>query len=113
MTAMGGGIAAKGGPCGALTGGAALLGSILGRDEPGEKDDPALWKACHVFYKRFESEIAEKYGGVNCMDIAGVDWGDREALKAYYKGDGVKTCIENTGKAASILGEVIEKYLKD
>lgn len=113
MTAMGGGIAGKGGPCGALTGGTALLGSILGRTGPGAKDDPMLWKACHVFYKRFDSEIADKHGGIDCKDIAGVDWGDREALKAFYTGDGVKTCIENTGKAAKILGEVIEKYFKD
>jgi len=48
MTAFGGGLVSSGGACGALAGGIALLGSVLGNDDPEKKDDPLLWKAgCH------------------------------------------------------------------
>lgn len=113
MTGMAGGIAACGGPCGALTGAIASLSSLLGRDEPEKKDDPLLWKACQEFYTRFEREATGKSGSVNCRDIAGVDWSDQEQARAYYKGEGVIQCINNTGKAARILGEVLEKYLDE
>ena len=113
MTSMAGGVAARGGPCGALTGGVAVLGSVLGRDKPEEKDDPLLWKACREFNNRFEGEVVEKWNSVNCRDITGVvDWSDREQARSYYKGEGVVQCTKNTGKAARILGEVLEKYLE-
>jgi len=111
MASMGGGIASTGGPCGAILGGVAFLGYLLGRDEPEKKDDPNMWKTCLKFYKRFEDEVAKEYGGINCRDIAGVDWSDREQAKAFFKGEGGAQCVRNTGKAALILGEVIEKYL--
>ena len=110
MTPMAGGIAARGGPCGALTGGQALLGSILGRDEPEAKDDPIMWKACFEFYSRFETEVVETEG-INCRDIAGVDWSDRDQARAFYKGEGAIRCANYTGKAAQILGEILEKYV--
>jgi C_GCAxxG_C_C family probable redox protein len=111
MTPMAGGMAASGGPCGALIGGQAFLGTVLGRDDPEAKDDPVMWKACFEFYKRFESEVIGTSGSIHCRDITGVDWSDREQARAFYKGDGAMRCANNTGKAAQILGEVIEKYL--
>jgi C_GCAxxG_C_C family probable redox protein len=113
MTAMAGGMAARGGPCGSLTGAIAFLGSLLGRDEPEEKDNPVLWKACQELYKRFESEVTEKWGSVNCRDITGVDWRDLEQARAFYKGEGLIQCADNTGKAARILGEMLEKYMNE
>ena len=110
MTPMAGGIAARGGPCGALTGGQALLGSVLGRDDPEAKDDPMMWKACAEFFSRFAKEVVEKEG-INCRDITGVDWSDRDQAKAFYKGEGAIRCADNTGKAAQILGEILEKYV--
>lgn len=110
MTAMAGGIAARGGPCGSIIGAVAFLGSVLGRDEPEKKDNPILWKASQEFYKRFEGEVSEKWGSVNCRDITGVDWRDLEQTRAFYKGEGLIQCADNTGKAARILGEVLEKY---
>jgi C_GCAxxG_C_C family probable redox protein len=111
MAPMGGGIASTGGPCGAVVGGIALLGSLLGRDEPENKDDPLMWKTSVILYKRFEKEVAQEYGGVNCFDIAGVDWKNPEQTKAFYTGEKRFECSRNTGKTARILGEVIEKYL--
>ena len=114
MTALGGGIVSSGGACGALTGGVALLGSVLGRDDPDKKDDPHLWEACREYYARFEREATNESGSVNCRDITGIDdWTDREQRRAFYKGEGIHKCRANTGKAARILGEVLEKYVKD
>ena len=111
MASMGGGVASSGGPCGALLGGVAFLGSVLGKEEPETKDNPVMWKSCFEFYKRFEDEVAVKWGSVNCRDITGVDWKKRDQVKNFYKGKGRITCAENTGKAAMILGEIMEKYL--
>ena len=114
MTAFGGGLVSSGGACGALAGGIALLGSVLGNDDPEKKDDPLVWKACREFYARFEREVTNESESVNCRDITGVDdWTDRGQRRAFYKGEGVVKCTRNTGKAARILGEVIEKYIKD
>jgi C_GCAxxG_C_C family probable redox protein len=114
MTAFGGGMVSSGGACGALSGGIALLGSVLGKDDPEKKDDPLMWKACREFYARFESEVTNESASVNCRDITGIDdWTDRGKRRAFYKGEGVVMCRGNTGKAARILGEVIEKYIKD
>jgi C_GCAxxG_C_C family probable redox protein len=110
MAPLGGGIAASGGPCGALTGGVAFLGRLFGKGKPEEADDRQMWKATAEYYRRFETEVAGQYGSVNCRDIARVDWRDREAVKAFYAGEGAQECARNTGKAARILGEVIEKY---
>lgn len=77
MTAIAGGVSASGGLCGALIGGLAFLGSVLGRGEPEKRDDPLLWKACHVFYIRFDQEVVGEYTSMNCRDISGVnDWRD-------------------------------------
>jgi C_GCAxxG_C_C family probable redox protein len=112
MTSISGGVAASGGMCGALVGGVAFLGSVLGRDEPEKKDDPVLWKACHMFYSRLEKETVAEHAGINCRDISGVtDWRDRDQQRAFYKGEGIIKCQKNVGKAARILCEVIEKYI--
>jgi C_GCAxxG_C_C family probable redox protein len=111
MASFGGGIASSGGPCGAMTGGIALLGSWLGKEHPEEKDSIFMWKASSEFYKRFQSEVASRWESVNCSDITGVNWRDKEQAKAFYKGQGRMVCAENTGKAGRLLGEVIQKYL--
>jgi C_GCAxxG_C_C family probable redox protein len=110
MASLGGGIASSGGPCGALTGGVAFVGRLFGKAKPEEQDDRRMWKAAAEFYGRFESEVAAEYESTNCRDIAQVNWRDRDAVKAFYTGEGARRCASNTGKAARILGEVIEKF---
>jgi hypothetical protein len=73
-----------------------------------------VWKACREFYARFEREVTNGVRSVNCRDITGMDdWTDRDKRRAFYKGVGVVKCRGNTGKAARILGEVLEKYLNE
>ena len=112
MASMGGGIASSGGPCGALIGAVAFFGSLMGKDEPEKRDDRLMWKISYEFYKRFENEVAGKWGSINCRDITGVDWRNRDQARAFRKREGRVQCANLTGKAARILGEVMEKYLK-
>lgn len=109
MAPMGGGVASSGGACGALTGGIALLGQLFGKAKPEESDDRRMWKAAVEYYRRFETEVAAPYGSVNCRDIAKVDWRNKDQVQAFYGGEGARTCAQNTGKAARILGEVLDK----
>ena len=47
---------------------------------------------------------------MNCRDIAGVDWKNREAINEYYSNpDGNrKICAKLVGEATFILGELLE-----
>jgi ABC-type multidrug transport system ATPase subunit len=62
------------------------------------------------FMQRFE-ELAEPFGGINCRDIAGVDWHDREAVREYYSSQDSnrKNCIQLVGEAAYALGVLLEE----
>ena len=108
--AFGGGIAASGSVCGTLLGGVAMISSLYSRGNLGEKEDPKVWVLSSQFLKQFE-ELTKPYGGLNCRDIAGVDWQNRKAVKKYYsdpKG-GRKICVKLVGDAAYALGEILEQ----
>ncbi len=114
QASMGGGIASTGGPCGAFTGGVVCIGRVFGRITPEDPDDRRMWKASYEFYKRFQQEIGKEAGGsVHCGDLARVDWKNREQVAAHYGGPGRARCAGFTGKAAAILGEVLEKYVTE
>ena len=51
-----------------------------GKDE--EKENPRMWALVREFLKRFRDEIGQ--GKIYCRDIAGVDWSDVNALKAFW-----------------------------
>jgi len=80
--AFGGGIAASGSVCGTLLGGVAMISSLYSRGNLGEKEDPRVWVLSSKFMKQFK-ELTKPYGGMNCSDIAGVDWKNREAVKKF------------------------------
>ena len=108
--AFGGGIASSGGACGILLGGVAMISSMYSRGSLDEKENPRLWGLSSKFLKKFE-ELTKSYGGMNCRDIAAVDWNDRIAVKNYYANpfSSRKTCIRLVGEAAYILGELLEQ----
>ena len=108
--AFGGGIAASGSVCGTLLGGVAMISSLYSRGNLGEKEDPKVWVLSSQFLKQFE-ELTKPYGGMNCRDIAGVDWQDRKAVKKYYSDPegGRKICVKLVGDAAYALGEILEQ----
>ena len=109
MGAYGGGIASSGSVCGILLGGVAAISSLYSRGNLDEKENPRLWSLSSKFLKKFE-ELAEPHGGVNCSDIAGIDWKDRDAVKDYYSNpeSNRRICTRLVGEAAHILGELLE-----
>ena len=108
--AFGGGIASSGSVCGILLGGVSLISSIYSRGNLDEKENPRIWALSSKFLKKFE-ELTESYGGMDCRDIAGVDWKNREAVKEYYSNpdSNRKICSRLVGEAAAILGELLEQ----
>jgi C_GCAxxG_C_C family probable redox protein len=108
--AFGGGIASSGSVCGILLGGIAMISSMYSRGNLDEKENPRIWALSSKFLKKFE-ELAEPYGGMDCRDIARVDWKNRDAVKEYYSNpeSNRRICIKLVGEAAYILGELLEQ----
>lgn len=108
--AYGGGIAASGNVCGTLLGGIAAISSVYSRGSLEEKEDPRMWAVSKKFIREFE-KLTESCGGINCCDIARVDWSDRDAVKEYYSDpeSSRKTCIKLVGDAACALGKILEE----
>jgi C_GCAxxG_C_C family probable redox protein len=108
--AFAGGIASSGNACGILLGGVAMISSIYSRGNLEERENPRMWAVSRKFMQRFE-ELAGPFGGINCRDIAGVDWRDRKAVREYYTSQesNRKNCIQLVGEAAYALGVLLEE----
>jgi hypothetical protein len=57
--------------CGALTGGACLLGLYAGRGTPQEEDDPRLIFMLDELVSWFRDGFGEQFGSLRCDDIVG------------------------------------------
>jgi len=55
--------------CGALTGGASLLGLYAGKGEAEQPDDPRLDFMIQDLVKWFKAEYSEQFGGIRCEEI--------------------------------------------
>ena len=110
LGSFGGGIASSGRVCGALVGGVALISSLYSRGNMEGKEDPRMWLLSRKLVKRFE-EITSEFGGVDCCNIAGTDWLDRDAVKAFYSNPDSRRChcIRVVGDTALALGEILDE----
>lgn len=110
MGSFGGGIASSGRVCGALLGGVAFISSLYSRSNLNEKEDPRMWVLSFKLNKKFE-ELTEPFGGVNCQDIARMNWKDREATKDFYGNPQSRRqyCVKLVGDTAYALGELLEQ----
>lgn len=70
---LAGGLGFTGELCGALTGGAALVGLYAGKGTPEQEEDPRLLFIIEDLVKWFKAEFAEQYGGIRCAEILGSD----------------------------------------
>jgi hypothetical protein len=61
--------------CGALTGGACLLGLYAGRGTPDDAEDPRLCIMVGELVEWFSEEYGRSFGGIRCDDILGEDPG--------------------------------------
>lgn len=73
ISALAGGVGHSGDICGALTGGACLLGLFAGRGSSREEEDPRLRMMIGELMEWFGKEQEERYGGTHCRDIIGDD----------------------------------------
>jgi len=110
LGAFGGGIGGTGNICGALVGAASVIGSLYSRSSLEEKENPRMWAATKAVMKNFE-ELAAPHGGINCCQIARVNWMDRDQVKDFYGNTESRRqhCIKVVGETAKALGELLEK----
>ena len=59
--------------CGALTGGAALLGLYAGRGQANEMEDPRLTARLQELGAWFKETYGAPFGGIRCAEILGSD----------------------------------------
>jgi C_GCAxxG_C_C family probable redox protein len=71
--ALAGGLGFTGELCGALTGGASMLGLYAGRGRPSEDDDPRLVFMTEDLVAWFREGFGRQYGGIRCAEILGDD----------------------------------------
>ncbi len=70
------------GPCGAVSGGIAAIGVIMGGQEKLKSmKTPTVYAKAQKFASRFEG----KFGSVCCREICGYDLGNPENIKQYVK----------------------------
>jgi C_GCAxxG_C_C family probable redox protein len=71
MHALSGGLGFTGEVCGALTGGACLLGLYSGRGAVDEEDNPRLNFMVEDLVKWFKGKYVPEYGDIRCESILG------------------------------------------
>ncbi len=113
LGAFGGGIGGTGNICGALVGAVSGIVSLYSRSSLEEKENPRMWAATKAVMKQFE-ELTAAHGGINCCQIARVDWMDRDQVKDFYGNPESRRqhCITVVGETARALGELLEQEAK-
>jgi C_GCAxxG_C_C family probable redox protein len=106
MDVFGGGLGAHGEVCGAVIGGLASLSLRYGRMNGDERADRKMWACAFRFMKRFREEVGG--GSILCRDFVDVDWADPKQVRDYQEGEKFLQCVEIVGKAARIMGEVLD-----
>jgi C_GCAxxG_C_C family probable redox protein len=100
MSALAGGLGFSGDICGALTGGACLLGLYAGRGTLEEEEDPRLNIMVGELVEWFSGQYGQMYGGTHCEAILQDDPQNRTTrcpalvLGTYEK---VKTLLAENG----------------
>jgi hypothetical protein len=71
MNGLAGGLGFTGETCGALTGGACLLGVYAGKGAPTEEENLRLNFMIEDLVKWFKAGYGQEYGGIRCAEILG------------------------------------------
>lgn len=85
--------------CGALSGGACVLGLLAGRAGEDEADDPRFAAVLDAFSGWFHASAHERFGGIDCADIMKFD----PVLKA-------ERCPALIGEVWDRLNEVLAEH---
>ena len=96
MQGLAGGLGFSGEICGALSGGASLLGLYAGKGTPQEESDPLLEFMILDLVDWFKSEYSELYGGIRCVEILS---GDHHNQGCHLSYAGQRGAAESEGTA--------------
>ncbi|MFH0878778.1 MAG: C-GCAxxG-C-C family protein [Lentisphaerota bacterium] len=100
---FGGGMARRGGPCGAVTGALMAIGLARGAATPESKEE--VYRLGREFMRRFE----EKHGTLLCRELIGCDISTPEGLQnAHASGVTRSVCPKVVHDAAEILHTLLE-----
>ncbi|MCL2459050.1 MAG: C-GCAxxG-C-C family protein [Desulfobulbus sp.] len=110
LGSFGGGIGGTGHICGALVGATSVIGTLYSRASLEEKENPRMWAATKKVMAQF-TELTAPFGGINCGQIARVDWMDRDQVKDFYDNPDSRRqcCMTVVGETAKALGELLEQ----
>lgn len=110
LGSFGGGIGGCGSTCGALIGAVSVIGTLYSRGSLEEKENPRMWGATKEVMKNFQDLTAE-FGGINCADIAQIDWMNRDQVGDFYGNPDSrrKHCLRVVGETAYALGVLLDK----
>ncbi|MGQ9500295.1 MAG: C-GCAxxG-C-C family protein [Dissulfurimicrobium sp.] len=113
LSPFGGGMGYSGGVCGALSGAVAVIGFIMGKTEPEQKDHKDMWRLSSKMALEFK-ELTAGYGGQNCRNIARVNWSDRGQVKAFRfdPNSRRKECLRVIGETAGFLQKLLQEMGK-
>jgi C_GCAxxG_C_C family probable redox protein len=109
MGAFGGGLGGNGEACGALVGALGVLGLRFSRGREEEKEDARMWPYNQEMMGRFRTEIVKNHGGIQCREIARVDWKDRDQVRAFYRGEKILECGRIVGDTVQLLDELLKR----
>ncbi len=100
------------GPCGAVVGGCAAVGAILGGKEK-EKILPDLIPVAFMKSSQFAKDFKKEFGSVTCPDLSGYDFSDPNAMMEYIKNEvWGKTCYKYVLWAIDHIRNLMKEELK-
>jgi len=101
------------GPCGAVVGGCAAVGVILGGKEK-EKMSTNLVPIAYMKSAEFAKEFENKFGTIVCPSLSGYDFSDPNAFMEYIKNDiWGKTCYKYVLWAIDNIRKLMKEELKN
>ena len=112
MAPFGGGLGSTGQVCGTLAGALAVIGFTLGKHAGRKQDHRLMWKISHQMVQEF-GRICKPYGGIDCADIARIDWRDRDAVKKFYRDadSSRKHCVQVIRQTSDALYDLVRQHL--
>ncbi len=99
-----GGIARKGGICGAVSGAVMAISIFYGRGLPDEPIDKS-----YVPVKKIIEIFENKFGSTNCRELTGCDLGAEEGRKRSFAANMLERCRGYTGEATRLATSIIEE----
>ena len=105
-TAFGGGLARRGGVCGALSGSAMALSTLLGRSDPddGEGKDRVYAAVTELF-----ARVQAAHGAVDCRQLTGLDLTDPASSGAFKARVHANVCVPVLRLAVTTAAELLNR----